>query len=499
MKTIGYLYSALFCLFFLPLLSAQKKWVGLAQYGNFGHEHSGGMIWEVNTDGTNFNVLKNWAYPRIGSPSDNLVSGQDGKLYGWKLRLLNENVDGLSGISGAIFSMQPDGTDFQYLYVIDEPPVAGAMPTLLIRGNDENYYGAVTLGGQYNSGYIFKMAADGSDFTPIYQLPANTRMLSLLYGSNGQLIGGGKNTLLYNETIFSVNPDGSNYIVLNSSAQAQSICEGEDGKIYWLNGFRLMRMNLEGSWKTDLGPLYTGDDYHAYGGQLRRLPNGQLWGWIDYYFYIGCLDEGYGRLYFTLNNDGSLSNLKDQQYDYGDPVADEGNFIYSRNKKYDITNLDQSDLPEMDDCIRHLSAAGTDGWIYGRDKTQYYYWEAVDLNAYHPDDNVCRMVVHATKAGHLSKFCFEVPSVTSTKQNAGQAGLFLSPNPVQNTLQVSSGTQTTPDLGWQIHDAAGQLMLSGKVVNPHCEISVEKLPDGVYYLTLRGKSELISRMFIKAN
>ena len=73
------LSAFLFAHFSLP---AQHKLVGFSESGEINAPNAGGNIWEMNLDGTGFNVLKNFEIQKPVHPQGEMVTGSDGKGYG---------------------------------------------------------------------------------------------------------------------------------------------------------------------------------------------------------------------------------------------------------------------------------------------------------------------------------------------------------------------------------------------------------------------------------
>ncbi|MCU0783074.1 MAG: hypothetical protein MUF81_03315 [Verrucomicrobia bacterium] len=175
---------------FIPASDGNGMQAGLVVSGgklygtaNYGGSSGNGTIFAINTDGTGFTNLHNFA-ASVGSPpfktnSDGanpqgglILSGNT--LYGMTL------FGGSSG-SGTVFAMNTDGTGFTNLYkfsaVSNSPDGAlpnsdGAIPygRLVLSGN--TLYGTTSLGGSSGRGTIFAINTDGSDFTTLYTFSA---------------------------------------------------------------------------------------------------------------------------------------------------------------------------------------------------------------------------------------------------------------------------------------------------------------------------------------
>jgi hypothetical protein len=71
----------------------------------------------------------------------------------------------------------------------------------------------------------------------------------------------------------------------------------------------------------------------------------------------------------------------------------------------------------------------------------------------------------------------------------------IHPNPVKNTLYISSSTVLTDSFSVSIYDVTGRFIKGAKEVVS--TIDVSDLNNGVYFVTISKNNELISRKFIK--
>jgi len=151
----------------------------------------GGTVYSINPDGSSFHVIHTF---------DNFqnydVTLLDGRLYG---------IDGNN-----IFSMYVDGSDYRLT------PLHGISRSIELMSTGSRIFGTSSPTSDSNNGTIFSMNPDGSDFQ-ILHLFQDTEG-----GTTGSLVLVG--TTLYGETSTggeyglgtSVNQDGSNYQIVHS-------------------------------------------------------------------------------------------------------------------------------------------------------------------------------------------------------------------------------------------------------------------------------------------
>jgi len=186
------------------LIQSGQTLYGTTQYGGGG---SVGVVFSVNTDGTDFTNI--YVFNNNGdgaNPEGPLVLGGN-TLYG------TASYGGSVGW-GAVFAVNTDGTGFTNIYSFTygsdgATPVCG----LVLSGN--TLYGVSPVGGDYGEGDIFSVNTDGTGFTTLHSFsygdgaqPQAGLVLSgsTLFGTTKEGgTGGGFGT------IFSINTDGSGF------------------------------------------------------------------------------------------------------------------------------------------------------------------------------------------------------------------------------------------------------------------------------------------------
>ena len=140
-----------------------------------------GIIYLVNTNGSNFQVVHNFAdgsTPSDGSlPTSGLVLGGDGWLYG--------TTSGDSVFNNGIYKIKPDGSGYQQIYLFTDQSGDGAAA-----------FGSVTAGSfQGSTGALFGTTTHGgtADHGTVYSIVVNPP-LSITPGS---ITAGGQTTLFW--------------------------------------------------------------------------------------------------------------------------------------------------------------------------------------------------------------------------------------------------------------------------------------------------------------
>jgi uncharacterized repeat protein (TIGR03803 family) len=206
---------------------------GLVLSGNtvFGTAEFGGMnygtVFAINTNGASFSTLLTFNLNFNGfifQGNDDGATPQGGMVLSGHT-LYGTASDGGNGGGGTVYSIQDNGSNFTTLYNFTGGndgafPVAG----LILSGN--TLYGAAEHNGSGQSGVLFSIGTNGSNFTVIYSFsqtslnfsnadgafPAANLLLSgnRLYGT--AQFGGDSGS----GTIFAVNSDGSAFTNLHS-------------------------------------------------------------------------------------------------------------------------------------------------------------------------------------------------------------------------------------------------------------------------------------------
>jgi uncharacterized repeat protein (TIGR03803 family) len=218
---------------------------GLAQYGG---TNSGGVVYKIKLDGTDYQVLHHFTNEEGTRPDGTLVL-VDGYLYG------STYENGLN-TDGCIFKIKTDGTEFEILLNLDDmyvphmitdgtnlmwmvymdlnpgedgmkfcklPLQGGALEMTHVHSQfflltgmpvvvSNTIYGVNTSGGNFGSGYLFKINFDGTGFEIIYHFDVVFNSVNYdgeyFYGTSTY---GGANS---SGVLFKIKPDGTEYSVL---------------------------------------------------------------------------------------------------------------------------------------------------------------------------------------------------------------------------------------------------------------------------------------------
>ncbi|MBX3733241.1 MAG: tandem-95 repeat protein [Verrucomicrobiae bacterium] len=203
-----------------------------------GGSSNNGTLYRLNRDGSEFQlqwVFKYWgggAYPNSG-----VIEASDHRLYGTV-------ISGGESNQGMVFSLNADGTDFQILRSLADSP-DGANPFgPVIEGSDGLLYGTTGNGGTAGMGTVFRLKRDGTDYVVLKSFDGSTEggtpFSRVLEGSDGILYGttygGGSHG---GGTVWRMNHDGTGFGVLrhlkpdtDGSGQFGGLTDGWDGWLY---------------------------------------------------------------------------------------------------------------------------------------------------------------------------------------------------------------------------------------------------------------------------
>ena len=276
-------------------------YAGLIQAGNgalYGTTHSG-SIFKINMDGTGYTTATGFGLFFLQT---SLVQASDGDLYFNTVVSVGKIHTNLTGFATV------------YAFAGGESTVAN-----LVQCSDGSLYGTAEYGGPANSGGLFKLKTDGTNYSLFHTYSGiggggYAPQKRLLWGSNGKLYGtteyGGDSD---SGTLFRVNPDGSGYVNMYSfsssygTINASAPTECSDGALYGVTSGggvndcgALYKINLDG---TGFTTIYS----FTFPGTFGYSPNAAVLEGLDGALYgvnySGGLN-GSGTV-FKINKDGT--------------------------------------------------------------------------------------------------------------------------------------------------------------------------------------------------
>lgn len=207
---------------------------GTFLYGTTAHEGpaSYGTAFRVATNGSQFLTLHAFDFDTGANPLAGLARGIDGLLYG--------TTRFGAGSQGFVYRVADDGTAFEVLYnglVTGRAPSAG-----LVQDPAGNLYGTTSAGGFDNSGTVFRLSANGLNYSVLhhFDLASGTVPYApLLLASDGVLYGTTSGGGAFDGgTVFKIQTDGSGFSTLHSfdltlgAYPYAGLSEDDDGFLY---------------------------------------------------------------------------------------------------------------------------------------------------------------------------------------------------------------------------------------------------------------------------
>jgi uncharacterized repeat protein (TIGR03803 family) len=251
-------------------------------YGTTRSDNSS-TLFRLNPDGSGYTTLKSLNSSEGPIPSNTLIEGSDGALYGTATYGDND--------LGSVSKLSKDGSNITFLTRFSSTDGLNPYDDL-IQGDDGAFYGITSTGGEFNNGVIFRLSEDGTTYSVLRSFREHEGMRSfngLIQGSDGFLYGmstqGGADE---NGTIFKIRPDGTNFSVirqLNTEDGIRplgSLTQGSDGYLY--------------------GTASSGGT-NDYGTVFRLKPEGSDFKVLNHFSYS---DGAYPSASLLIGNDGDL-------------------------------------------------------------------------------------------------------------------------------------------------------------------------------------------------
>jgi len=140
-----------------------------------------GMLYTISPDGSGYSILR--SFPSYASsPGPNLIEARDGFVYGVTKR------DGTDE-SGTVFRLRKDGSQFSTVCnftrtSIGRQPVGG-----LVEGRDGRLYGVTAYDGANGNGAVFSVVAGNGECYVVYSFATMRPTSALTESSDGCLVG----------------------------------------------------------------------------------------------------------------------------------------------------------------------------------------------------------------------------------------------------------------------------------------------------------------------
>lgn len=186
-----------------------------------GGEVDGGIVFRINKDGSAYEILRSLGVSFVEgkNPFNGLTRLPDGRLFG-------ATFAGGGANSGCIFSLREDGSEYRLVWSFSASGGDGVGPgTRLIEASDGLLYGTTDSGGYYGRGTVFRMQKDGDGFVVLHDFTGNEGagrgpVSALIEARDGWLYGttGGEETYGTNISTgiaFKLQRDGSNFTILH--------------------------------------------------------------------------------------------------------------------------------------------------------------------------------------------------------------------------------------------------------------------------------------------
>ncbi len=192
------------------LIISDNKLYGMTELGG---DFEYGVVFSIDTDGNNFNILHEFDGTDGSNPTGSLVLSGN-KLYGMT------DFGGTSDDFGVVFSIDTDGNNFDVLHEFAGSGDDGQNPQGSLTYSDSTLYGMTYQGGDSDKGIIFSIDPDGNNFDVLHEFAGGSDDGSNPYDSliisDNKLYGMTDFGGTYNRgVVFSIDPDGNNFDILH--------------------------------------------------------------------------------------------------------------------------------------------------------------------------------------------------------------------------------------------------------------------------------------------
>lgn len=198
---------------------------------------AGGVVYRLQTNGAGFQVIHQFAGSDGHSPQAAVLEASDGFLYGTA-------GNGGNGNSGVVYKLAKDGSQFAVLHHFTDGADSANPYGGLVEGSDGYLYGTTDFGDSTTRGTIYKLDKSGNNYAVIHAFTGNPDGQQcdskLLRGSDGWLYGttvfGGSGAA---GTVFKLLENGGGYTVIrnftsgtNGAGPVAGVIEASDGFLY---------------------------------------------------------------------------------------------------------------------------------------------------------------------------------------------------------------------------------------------------------------------------
>jgi uncharacterized repeat protein (TIGR03803 family) len=430
------------------MVTDSVKWYGLTSGGG---KYNCGVIYSINSDGSNYQVVHDFTGIDGLSPSRSLVYS-DHILYGMTTMGGNYNY-------GVAFKYELNGGGLIKLHDFNVETGYHPHGTVLILDNE--IYGSLA-GGENSRGLIFKMNMDGSAFQPIFQFEGSNAAFpsGTLVNVGSRLFGMAISESSNADLVFSINSDGSDFRILHESTN--TIEGGVYGQSIATDGTYLYEITLEGGinvfgllfkLKTDGSDFQKLLDFDSTTGELPQDPLVVNGSWL----FGSTLTGGPGGAggVFRIRTDGSdFENILSYKTSFGLPSGKKINPVKNELNHHGINGKSSQDYSTKSSIA-----------VFG----ESVYIVAV-MNGIDGND------------GRIFKYEF-LP--TGNKVDKTAAGLEIYPNPATSFLKIKNITRYPSHVC--IYNALGAQVMDSEIREDYLDIS--HLSPGIYMLCI-GKENL---------
>ncbi|MBC6410493.1 MAG: cadherin domain-containing protein, partial [Ekhidna sp.] len=244
------------------VLAEDKLWGATSEGG----ENDSGIIFNINTDGSDFNKVHDFErFPFINgaNPRGSLVLAED-KLWGMTL------FGGVSIFNGIIFSINPDDGTFEKVHEFEDPfseegAPNGASPAGSLVFAEDKLWGVTSGGGANEAGIIFSINPDDDTFEKVHDFQGFTEdngtfpAGSLVFAEDklwGVTSEGGAND---EGIIFSIDPDDNSFTKVHDfESDVENNSSSPQGNLLFAED-KLWGVTSEGG-SNGLGVIFSYDD-----------------------------------------------------------------------------------------------------------------------------------------------------------------------------------------------------------------------------------------------